>query len=229
MRAFGRSSPWPLVLALAAFLLLSGPAKAQSLAETQEAEPGWTERESGPGSVKFKISGPASWEASVSSSSQPPAVAFLAESSSPFLRRALGATGQVTGPSKGPVGDLAKMPEKELEAFAAMAMEGITAGREPASRKLLSFGPVKIDGQNALELLFETSFNTPRGKIFEIIETFIILYNQKGPEPRSQAAINLACSYAAMEGDQKRVESSFEGEGRELCRKFADSLKILDK
>ena len=194
----------------------------------------WTQAEASSGPVKFKISGPSDWRSEAANSESASSVAFLSENASPFLRRALGATGTVRGPAKGPVEDPSKLSETELGTFAAMAMEGFTAGRELTGKKLISRSVVEAGAMSALGIVFENSFNTPMGEIYEIIETTVILYNQKSGGQKNenlenQAAINLACSFAGSAQDKKSIVAAFNSEREGVCRKFVDSLIILDK
>ena len=227
MRLGGKSMvSFGKLLAAAAVLALALASSNGAIADD------WTQAEASSGPVKFKISGPSGWRSEAANSAS--SVAFLSESASPFLRRALGATGTVRGPAKGPVEDPSKLSETELGTFAAMAMEGFTAGRELTGKKLLSRSVVEAGAMSALGIVFENSFNTPMGEIYEIIETTVILYNQKSGGQKienleNQAAINLACSFAGSAQDKKSIVAAFNSEREGVCRKFLDSLIILDK
>jgi hypothetical protein len=148
----------------------------------------------------------------------------------PFhLQRGVLVTGTVYGKAEGASEDISKYSKQELESFAKIVVNNATKISNPISKNLRSYKIIKINGLNALKILFDKSARVNNGILFSISEIIVTFYDQNFIGERAFSSIVLLCSYTGFANDKDLIIKSFNNQHDEICQRFYSSLEILDK
>jgi hypothetical protein len=193
---------------------------AEALAED------WTVIDSLGERVEFRMAGPASWRAGGDVRDGTVIRSFLHVDSGSLLRRGLIITAGFLSSEGSWIGNPGDLPWHRRGAFAVYTVEELMKNRQDAKIRRITDDVVRISDLNAIRMVVEADFEAPDGKILEVFELSVLAYER---EDGRRVFINVFCSYRGLAGDRMATANRFLAERRRICKRFADSVALLDK
>jgi hypothetical protein len=188
----------------------------------------WTVIDSLGEQVEFRMAGPASWRAGGDVRDGTVIRSFIHVDSGSLLRRGLIVTTGFLSDEEGSSRFVNPGDRSELyrEIFAVYTAEELMKNRQDAKMRLISDDVVVISGLNAIRMVVEADFEASDGRILEVFELSVLAYER---EDGRRVQINVFCSYRGLAGDRKATANRFMAERGPICKRFADSVALLDK
>ncbi|MDR2443960.1 MAG: hypothetical protein LBE31_10630 [Deltaproteobacteria bacterium] len=176
--------------------------------------------------VKVRIAKPNNWQQEILDSDSDISRGFFTFGKDDNISRGLILTGTEPSDYDQTINNIAAFSKEELTQLAEIIMNSTLFPRNPLTSNLSLVDTITVNKLNALRVRFTNSYIYQTNIIFNIHETVIVIYTNKNNTAKS---VIIDCTYTGSNHFRENITKTFENEYNTYCKRFYDSLNILDK